>query len=547
MKNLTIARKLVILVCTTLASLLAIGVGAAYELRSAQNRFETVQSSVIPSIILLNESGSLSAAIRAAVRDYIIGGFFEDPVMMKNQLSHLDALKREIVDRLDKYDRQYVANDDDRTLLSKDRKALETYLAEVDDVFAKVSKKDIAGLSQQFSEQGKFRITAGELIRSFSEHALFNERHADTLKTAGENEYRRGMMALLVVVGATVALLAAIGFALIRRIRGSLEQMRSMMGTISNTLDFTIRSDNDSQDEIGHTGQALDDLLAKLQDSLGAIAERVTKVSAAANQMATTSGQVATASHQQSEAASAMAATVEELTVSINHVGERAQDADRISIESGNLARSGEEIIGRTVADIHSIAATVNHAAERIRGLVDNSQRISSVIAVIKEVADQTNLLALNAAIEAARAGEQGRGFAVVADEVRKLAERTASSTQEIAATIEAMRAGADEVSVSMNNVVGEVQRGVASAQQASEAIVRIDEGSRETVATVEEITSAIREQAAAMNSIAQQVEHIAQMSEESSAAANHSSQVARDLDELANAVHQIVGAYKLS
>lgn len=84
-----------------------------------------------------------------------------------------------------------------------------------------------------------------------------------------------------------------------------------------------------NQDEIGHTGQALDDLLAKLQDSLGAIAERVTKVSAAANQMATTSGQVATASHQQSEAASAMAATVEELTVSINHVGERAQDADR--------------------------------------------------------------------------------------------------------------------------------------------------------------------------------------------------------------------------
>ena len=511
---MTITRKLVLLVCTALASLLAIGFGAAYELRSAQSRFETVQSSVIPSIILLSESGAQSAAIRAAVRDYIIGGFFEDPAMMKSQLSHLEALKREIVDRLDKYEKQYVANDDDRTLLAKDRKALETYLAEVDDVFAKVGKKDIAGLSQQFSEQGKFRVAAGELIRSFSEHALFNERFADTLKTAGENEYRRGMMALLLVVGATVVLLAAIGFALVRRIRGSLEQMRSTMGTISNTLDFTIRSDSDSQDEIGHTGRALDDLLAKLQDSLGAIAERVAKVSTAASQMATTSGQVATASHQQSEAASAMAATVEELTVSINHVGDRAQDADRISVESGNLARTGEEIISRTVADIHSIAETVNHAAERIRGLVDNTQRISSVIAVIKEVADQTNLLALNAAIEAARAGEQGRGFAVVADEVRKLAERTASSTQEIAATIEAMRAGAGEVSVSMDNVVGEVQRGVASAQQASEAIVRIDKGSRDTVATVEEITSAIREQAAAMNSIAQQVEHIAQMSE---------------------------------
>lgn len=143
MKNVTIARKLVILVCTALASLLAIGFGAAYELRSAQNRFETIQSSVIPSIILLSESESQSAAIRAAVRDYIIGGFFEDPAMMQSQMSHLDTLKREIVGRLDKYEKQYVANDDDRTLLAKDRKALEAYLVEVDDVFAKVGKKDL--------------------------------------------------------------------------------------------------------------------------------------------------------------------------------------------------------------------------------------------------------------------------------------------------------------------------------------------------------------------------------------------------------------------
>ena len=99
---------------------------------------------------------------------------------------------------------------------------------------------------------------------------------------------------------------------------------------------------------------------------------------------------------------------VEEMTVSINHVGDRAHDADRISTESGALAKSGEEIIGHTVENIHMISTTVNLAADRIRELVENSQQISNVIVVIKEVADQTNLLALNAAIEAARAGEQG-------------------------------------------------------------------------------------------------------------------------------------------
>ncbi|WP_263769351.1 methyl-accepting chemotaxis protein, partial [Propionivibrio soli] len=300
------------------------------------------------------------------------------------------------------------------------------------------------------------------------------------------------------------------------------------------------------EDEIGLTAQALNRLIDKLQGNLKTILERSASVAHSANQMAATSGQVAIASHQQSESAANMAATVEQMTVSINHVGDRASEADRLSTQSGTLAASGESIIGKTVDDINKISDTVHQAADRIRELVENSQRISSVVAVIKEVADQTNLLALNAAIEAARAGEQGRGFAVVADEVRKLAERTSASTQEISKTIESMRTGADEVAMRMESVVAEVGRGVDSASKANEAINQIGIGSRNAVEMVQEISSAIREQASAMTTIAQQVERIAQMSEESSAAADNSAQVAKDLDNLATEMQHIVRAYRL-
>ena len=543
---MTIAKKLVLLVCIALASLVVIGAGATYEMRSAQNRFETVQKSVIPAIVMLSDTSAQSAAIRATVRDYIIGGFLDNPTMKKAQQVNLEKLKGHIAKNFATYEKELMSSSEDKALLEKDKKALDVYLSEVADVFAKVEAKDVAGLSQQFSENGKFRVSAGELINSFSDHALAMEKFATELKKTGEEEYRNGIIALIAVSVFAFVILGIIGFVLIKNIRASLGQMQTAMGTIKENLDFTVRTNSRSEDEIGHTGRALDGLVETVQNSLGSIAEHVKSVSAAANQMATTSSQVATASHQQSEAASNMAATVEEMTVSINHVGDRAQDADRISVESGSLAESGEAIIGRTVEDIHNISTTVNLAADRIRELVDNSQQISNVIAVIKDVADQTNLLALNAAIEAARAGEQGRGFAVVADEVRKLAERTATSTQEIAVTIESMRSGASEAAASMESVVGEVDRGVKSAQEASEAIIRIGESSRRTVATVEEITSSIREQASAMTSIAQQVEHIAQMSEESSAAASNSSQIANDLDGLATEVQQIVSAYRL-
>lgn len=300
------------------------------------------------------------------------------------------------------------------------------------------------------------------------------------------------------------------------------------------------------KNEIGMLLSSMEKMRENLRSMVVQIQSSAVTLVSSAVSMASASDQVAAAAVRQSDAASDIAATIEEMTVSVNHVADRASEANELSSQSGSLAIKGEAVIGQAVESINLIASTVQDTANRMQELETHSNRISNVVSVISEVADQTNLLALNAAIEAARAGEQGRGFAVVADEVRKLAERTTTSTREIAATIQVMRDCATDAVSCMQEAVTKVERGVGLAQEADISIKQIGEESRKTVGMVEEISASIREQGSATNNIAIQIEKIAQMSEQSSDAAKDGARTAHALSELTEKLRQYVSVYSL-
>jgi methyl-accepting chemotaxis protein len=272
---------------------------------------------------------------------------------------------------------------------------------------------------------------------------------------------------------------------------------------------------------------------------------RADNVITTATQLAASSAQITRGSQAQSEAAASTAAAVEEITVSISAVASNTEEVRKLSEQSLVQTRNGNQNVTAMIGEIHSVQEAVNLIAGSVKEFVDSTRAIAGMTQQVKDIADQTNLLALNAAIEAARAGEQGRGFAVVADEVRKLAEKSAQSASEI-----------DKVTNSLNqkssHVEATVQDGLRSLQATQEHIERVstvltEAGDSVTKSShgVSDIAASVNEQSLASSEIARNVEKIAQMSEENHAAVDSNSRDIVRLESLAKELQTAVGRFK--
>ncbi len=272
----------------------------------------------------------------------------------------------------------------------------------------------------------------------------------------------------------------------------------------------------------------------------------IQEVSGAATELAASSEQMAAGMKEQSQQVTQISSAIEEMSASVVEVARKSGEAAQNANESGQVAEEGGAIVGQTVEGMKAINEAVSSSAVSVQELGKRGEQIGQIIEVINDIADQTNLLALNAAIEAARAGEHGRGFAVVADEVRKLADRTTKATEEIAGSIKAIQVETTDAVERMTTGTEQVKRGVELATGAGVSLQQIVDSAKDVATMIQSIAAAAEEQSAASEQVSRNVESISAVTRQSAEGATQAAAAATQLSSKAEQLRRLVGQFRL-
>ena len=347
---------------------------------------------------------------------------------------------------------------------------------------------------------------------------------------------------LSVLILATIAILF---FFIIRNITSQLRKAVSLANQIADG-DLTADVQSTSKDEIGQLLTAMKSMMEKLRTVIGHVADASSQVASSTSQLHTTAEKIAASAEEVASQTGTVATAGEEMSATSDDIASNcltaAEDAKRASQSAGNGAR----IIEKTVAVMHEIACNVQESAKTVENLGQRSDQIGAIIGTIEDIADQTNLLALNAAIEAARAGEQGRGFAVVADEVRALAERTTRATREIGDMIKSIQTETKGAVVAMELGVQQVETGTMEASRSGEALRDILDQVNAMAAVISQIATAAEQQTATTREISQNIHQINEVMQETVNGALESATAATQLTDNAEGLERLVHQFRL-
>jgi len=435
---------------------------------------------------------------------------------------------------------------------SEDGKRLQAEIQRAHDAFRAVADREI-----QLRRQGKTKealevmtTKAGPAYGAVDEaRNAFAARVDQTKKevdTAQDADVASGKLLILSLCAAGILLGIVVAFLIVRSVTGALSRMLALIQEIAANNLAVADIEVTSQDEIGKAGTALNGMKNSLRQMIQSIAGTAEHVASASEEISSSATEQSQGAETQKDQTAQVATAMQEMSSTVLQVSENSNKAAESSRRAAETARHGGSIVDETLTKMRVIADSVSGTAKKMEELGKSSDQIGHIIGVIDDIADQTNLLALNAAIEAARAGEQGRGFAVVADEVRKLAERTTTATKEIAQMIKNIQDETKIAVTAMEEGNKQVEEGVKSTAQAGDSLKEIIHMSEEVGEMITHIATAATEQSSASEEINNNMEQIAKLVKESAVGAQQSAKACQDLSGLALDLQKMVGNFKL-
>jgi methyl-accepting chemotaxis protein len=520
-----------------LSALLA--VIALFSIRTINGDIDRIVNDRWPKTVQANNIIDNINVVARALRNAII---LEDDQLVQQELDRIPEAIRIVTDNIDKLEKT-VSSDKGKQLLNDLKGKRVAYRDDLTKAMQliKEGKKKEAGLYLVHTlrkTQSAYFVATAELIKYQSQ--LMDESGKDAASKA-----RQAQKLILALILLAMVFSVGVSLFVVRSISGALSEgvdVANRLATGDLTASVTIRS----TDEIGTLMTAMDNMVKSLRLLIGKIKYAADNMASGSEQLSASAEEISRGMNEQTSSSTQIATAAEQMSQTVVDVAKNTSNIAQISTQAFDHAKDGEGVVKRSVDEVQAIASTVAESSQVMKRLGESSGQIGDIVGVINDIADQTNLLALNAAIEAARAGEQGRGFAVVADEVRKLAERTTQATSQINSRISSIQSEVAHAGVAMNNATLRVESGVEFSRKTGDSLSNIVSSVNTLQSMVQQIASATEEMSSVSETISSDIHGIAAGSKEISAGSGQIAQASSDLARLATELQSVVRQFKV-